>query len=171
MSNSSRIEALAITLLLLLGIFSVQLTLDPSYSNMGSDSALFAYCGKVIAHGGLMYRDCYDHKPIYLVTGRMSPSRYVFPALFLTITMPDDQGFVEWMRDIQKDPPELILSNTLSLNGIPHLGLEEEQLWVQCRNCRNEIKRVLYRFKQSIIEIYLPISGEIDGWQVYQRKK
>jgi hypothetical protein len=106
---------------------------------------------------------------IYLVTGRRSPSRYVFPMHFLTIPMPGNNGFPEFMRDIQEDPPELILSNKRSLNKIPHLGLEEQELVEQCQGCTDEIKRQVIGLKQYVSEYYMPVRTDFEEWQVYHR--
>jgi hypothetical protein len=108
---------------------------------------------------------------IYLVTGRRSPSRYVFPKHFLTINMPADNGFPEFMRELQEDPPGLILSNKRSLNQVPHLGLAEQELWDQCQGCRNEIKAKLISFMQFFDDYYTAVGIDFGEWQVYERIK
>ena len=86
--------------LTLLGIvfinFIIQICVDPSYKNMTTDSGVFAYCGKSIFEGGLMYRDCWDNKPpgvyylnalaIYL-SGSNPFTIWLFQAVWLTIAI------------------------------------------------------------------------------------
>ena len=89
-----------LTVLVLIGIlltvFSIQIGVDPSYKNMATDSGVFAYCGKVIIEGGLMYRDCWDNKPpgVYylnaaaILLGGANPfSIWLFQAVWLTIAI------------------------------------------------------------------------------------
>ena len=77
-------------------IFIIQIGVDPSYKNMTTDSGIFAYCGKVIRDGGLMYRDCWVNTPpgvIYLnaaaiLLGGSNPfSIWLFQAVWLTIAI------------------------------------------------------------------------------------
>lgn len=59
--------SLLIAVLVIIGLvlanFIIQISVEPGYVNMGTDSGTFAYCGQVIHNGGLMYRDCWDNKP------------------------------------------------------------------------------------------------------------
>jgi hypothetical protein len=93
-------KSLILTVVVLLGIlitiFTIQIGVDPSYKNMGTDSGIFAYCGKVILEGGLMYRDCWDNKPpgVYylnsaaILLGGPNPfSIWLFQAVWLTIAI------------------------------------------------------------------------------------
>jgi hypothetical protein len=88
------------TVLILIGIiliiFIIQIGVDPSYKNMATDSGVFAYCGKIIREGGLMYRDCWDNKPpgVYYLNaaaiflGGPNPfSIWLFQAIWLTIAI------------------------------------------------------------------------------------
>ena len=87
----------ALVLLLIAGmIFIIQIGVDPSYKNMTTDSGTFAYCGKVIVNGGLMYRDCWDNKPpgIYylnalaILLGGPNPfAIWLFQAVWLTMAV------------------------------------------------------------------------------------
>ena len=89
-----------LTVLVLFGIvftiFIIQIGVDPSYKNMTTDSGIFAYCGRIILEGGLMYRDCWDNKPpgiyylnsIAIFLGGPSPySIWLFQAIWLTIAI------------------------------------------------------------------------------------
>ncbi len=93
-------KSTTLTVLVLIGIlltvFSIQIGVDPSYKNMATDSGVFAYCGKVILEGGLMYRDCWDNKPpgVYylnaaaILLGGDNPfSIWLFQAVWLTIAI------------------------------------------------------------------------------------
>ncbi len=48
---------------LVLAIFLVKIQVSPWYVGMGDDSGLFAYAGKLISEGGLLYQDIWDTKP------------------------------------------------------------------------------------------------------------
>lgn len=48
---------------LVLAIFLVRIQVSPWYVGMGDDSGLFAYAGKLIADGALLYQDIWDTKP------------------------------------------------------------------------------------------------------------
>ena len=54
---------LAIALILLALVVAPSLQLAPTVIEQGRDSGIFAYTGKVIAEGGLPYRDAWDNKP------------------------------------------------------------------------------------------------------------
>ena len=77
-------------------IFIIQIGVDPSYKNMTTDSGVFAYCGKIIHEGGLMYRDCWDNKPpgvyylnaVAIYLGGTNPfAIWLFQAVWLTIAI------------------------------------------------------------------------------------
>jgi hypothetical protein len=104
--NKSSLLAILILLLIVITIFIIQIGVDPSYKNMGTDSGIFAYCGKVILDGGLMYRDCWDNKPpgVYylnaaaILLGGPNPfSIWLFQAVWLTIAV---QAFFLILRKI-----------------------------------------------------------------------
>ena len=93
-------KASLLTVLVLIGIvftiFIIQIGVDPSYKNMTTDSGIFAYCGRIIHEGGLMYRDCWDNKPpgVYylnsiaiLLSGPNPYSIWLFQAVWLTIAI------------------------------------------------------------------------------------
>ncbi len=93
---SSVIVALAIMTGLVVTNFLIQVGVDPSYHNMGTDSGTFAYCGEIIYQGGLMYRDCWDNKPpgVYylnaaaIVLGGASPfAIWLFQAVWLSVAV------------------------------------------------------------------------------------
>jgi len=46
--GKSSILTVVVLLGILITIFTIQIGVDPSYKNMGTDSGTFAYCGKVI---------------------------------------------------------------------------------------------------------------------------
>ena len=48
---------------LVLAIFLVRIQVSPWYVGMGDDSGLFAYAGKLITEGALLYQDIWDTKP------------------------------------------------------------------------------------------------------------
>jgi hypothetical protein len=94
--GKSSILTVVVLLGILITIFTIQIGVDPSYKNMGTDSGTFAYCGKVILDGGLMYRDCWDNKPpgVYylnsaaILLGGPNPfSIWLFQAIWLTIAI------------------------------------------------------------------------------------
>jgi len=94
--GKSSLLAVLVLLLILITIFIIQIGVDPSYKNMTTDSGTFAYCGKVILEGGLMYRDCWDNKPpgVYylnaaaILLGGPNPfSIWLFQAVWLTIAV------------------------------------------------------------------------------------
>jgi hypothetical protein len=94
--SKSSILTVVVLLGILITIFTIQIGVDPSYKNMGTDSGTFAYCGKVILDGGLMYRDCWDNKPpgVYylnsaaILLGGPNPfSNWLFQAIWLTIAI------------------------------------------------------------------------------------
>ncbi len=94
--RSTLIVALVIMAGLLAANFLIQIGVDPSYHNMGTDSGTFAYCGEVIHQGGLMYRDCWDNKPpgVYylnaaaiLLGGNNPFAIWLFQAVWLAIAV------------------------------------------------------------------------------------
>jgi len=94
--GKSSILTVVVLLGILITIFTIQIGVDPSYKNMGTDSGTFAYCGKVILDSGLMYRDCWDNKPpgVYylnsaaILLGGPNPfSIWLFQAVWLTIAI------------------------------------------------------------------------------------
>ena len=48
---------------MVLAIFLVKIQVSPWYVGMGDDSGLFAYAGKLITEGALLYQDIWDTKP------------------------------------------------------------------------------------------------------------
>lgn len=82
------------SLLVLLGLalvnFTVQISADPDYRTMTTDSGTFAYCGRVILDGGLLYRDCWDNKP---------PGVYYLNALAIRLVgaSPGTSPFSVWL--------------------------------------------------------------------------
>jgi hypothetical protein len=100
-TNSSKSKfAIIITSLVIIGLvlvnFIIQIGVEPGYTNMGTDSGTFAYCGEVIHNGGLMYRDCWDNKPpgvyylnaVAIVLGGSNPfAIWLFQAIWLSIAV------------------------------------------------------------------------------------
>ena len=94
-SKTSLLTALVL-MLIATTIFIIQTGVDPSYKNMTTDSGTFAYCGKVIVNGGLMYRDCWDNKPpgvyylnaLAILLGGANPfAIWLFQAIWLTMAL------------------------------------------------------------------------------------
>jgi hypothetical protein len=104
--GKSSILAALVLLGIFLTIFIIQIGVDPSYKNMATDSGIFAYCGKVIRDGGLMYHDCWDNKPpgVYylnaaaILLGGANPfAIWLFQAVWLTVAV---QAFFLILRKI-----------------------------------------------------------------------
>ena len=67
---------LLMALVIVAAVFLVKIQVSPWYVGMGDDSGLFAYAGKLIANGGLLYQDIWDTKP---------PGIFYLNALAITI--------------------------------------------------------------------------------------
>jgi hypothetical protein len=93
-------KTLLLSAIIMLGLvltnFIIQISAEPGYKNMSTDSGTFAYCGEVIRSGGLMYRDCWDNKPpgVYylnafaILLGGANPfAIWLFQAIWLTIAV------------------------------------------------------------------------------------
>jgi hypothetical protein len=104
---------------------------------------------------------------IYFHVGRRSPSRYIFPQHLYTPTPNSPNGFSEFFMELERDPPVLILSSKGSEQGLPYLGIGEEDI---CRDCPADIRQGVIALKRYVTQYYQPYMDSQD-WAIYTRIK
>jgi hypothetical protein len=104
---------------------------------------------------------------VYVITGRRSPTRYLFLRHLFTATPTASHGFDEFMAELEANPPVLIAADKTSFHAIPYIGLSEQEL---CTGCPEEVCLGLLRFKQYVDENYRPYK-DMDEWAVYLRNE
>jgi len=102
---------------------------------------------------------------VYVITGRRSPTRYLFLRHLFTPTPSASHGFDEFLNELEADPPVLIAADKTSFHAIPYIGVDEQEL---CTGCPEDVRQGLLGFKQYVQENYRPYK-DIGEWAVYLR--
>ena len=105
------------------------------------------------------------HPSINLVTGRRSPTRYVYALHVLTPTPTGPSGFPELIRSLEQDPPALILAQKVSSVGLPDFWTPGNG---QCQGCTPAALQGLSDFKRYVGEHY-QFALQIFDWYIYRR--
>ncbi|MCL4561161.1 MAG: glycosyltransferase family 39 protein [Chloroflexi bacterium] len=106
-----------------------------------------------------------NHPSINLLTKRHSPTRYVFPVHLFSPTPTGSTGFAEFLGELAKDPPELILAQKESSVGLPSFWAEDTDI---CPDCSAEARQGMLAFKQYT-EAHYEFATQIWDWYIYQR--
>jgi hypothetical protein len=108
----------------------------------------------------------WDYEPaIYFHVNRRSPSRYISLQNLFILTPNGSNGFSEFLKELENDPPVLIISSKTSQQGLPYLGLSENDI---CSECSAEIKTGVITFKRYVDHNYQPYT-DIENWAVFKR--
>jgi hypothetical protein len=97
------------------------------------------------------------------ITGRRSPTRYVFPLHLLTPTLTDSQGFDELIGALQENPPAVIAAQPNPASGMPFFEGNGD---VFCPNCTEEASAGLLRLK-TYLENHYRFDRQIWDWYLY----
>ena len=97
------------------------------------------------------------------ITGRRSPTRYVFPLHLLTPTLTDSQGFDELIEELQENPPAVIAAQPNPASGMPFFEGNGD---VFCPNCSEEASAGLQRLK-IYLESHYRFDKQIWDWYLY----
>jgi hypothetical protein len=110
----------------------------------------------------------WDYAPaIYFHVDRRSPTRFIFLRHIFTPIPGASNGFAEFMQELHNDPPELIMSSKTSLQGLPYLGQDEDDI---CNDCPAEVRAGVVAFKQYVSQNYQAYI-DIGSWAVYKKIK
>ncbi len=110
----------------------------------------------------------WDYDPsIYFHVDRRSPTRFIFLRHLYTPIPGAPTGFSEFMQELQNDPPELIITQKTSQQGLPYLGLDENSI---CSDCPADIRAGVLAFKQYVSQYYQAYT-DVETWAVYRRLK
>lgn len=97
------------------------------------------------------------------ITGRRSPTRYIFPLHLLTPTLTDSQGFDELIGELQENPPAVIAAQPNPASGMPFFEGNGD---VFCPNCSEEASAGLLRLK-TYLESHYRFEKQIWDWYLY----
>lgn len=107
------------------------------------------------------------HPDINFLSKRRAPSRFQFPDHILFAGRNTASRFVEFMEDLNNDPPALILSREKSPHDVPFFGAEGEAL---CPGCSPEARYGMEQLKAYVEDQYMLI--EVVGeWLIYHRSQ
>jgi 4-amino-4-deoxy-L-arabinose transferase-like glycosyltransferase len=106
------------------------------------------------------------HVDFNFVTGRHSPTRYIFPLHVLTETMNGPTGFTELLDELSQDPPQLIIQQVVSSANLPSFTASEENL---CPDCSDAARSGLQDMQNYIYANYR-YATQIYDWQVFVRR-
>jgi len=106
-----------------------------------------------------------DNKSLNLFTNRRSPSRYLYPEHLFQPKSGPESRFDQFLQDLQKDPPSLILVPKTSNPSEPFINLPDDQL---CPGCIPQAVEGMKLFKLYINANYQLIP-QVDNYAVYVR--
>jgi 4-amino-4-deoxy-L-arabinose transferase-like glycosyltransferase len=106
-----------------------------------------------------------DNKSLNILTGRRSPSRYYWPSTLFQPKTGSVSRFDQFLEDLQKDPPSLILVPKTSNPSEPFINLPDDQL---CPGCIPQAVEGMKLFKLYINANYQLIP-QVDNYAVYVR--
>jgi len=105
------------------------------------------------------------HPSINFISGRRSPSKYLFASHLLLPNTDNQIHLEEFLEDLYQDPPILILTQTKSSVDVPFLGSDEQDF---CLKCPNEVREGMRELKYYFEEHYNQVKM-IGDWVVYRR--
>lgn len=97
------------------------------------------------------------------VTGRRSPTRYIFPLHLLTPTLTGSTGFGELIEELKEDPPALIAAQPNPASGMPFFEGNGDDF---CPGCSAEVSQGLLDLK-NYIESHYTFDRQIWDWYLY----
>ena len=97
------------------------------------------------------------------VTGRRSPTRYIFPLHLLTPTLTGSNGFGELIEELKEDPPALIAAQPYPASAMPFFMGNEEGF---CPNCSEDVSQGLLNLK-NYIENHYTFDRQLWDWYLY----
>jgi len=100
------------------------------------------------------------------VTGRRSPTRYIFPLHLLTPTISDSNGFSELIGELEKNPPAVIAAQPNPASGMPFFEGNGD---VFCPNCREDVRTGLLGVK-TYLESHYRFDRQVWDWYLYLRE-
>jgi hypothetical protein len=106
-----------------------------------------------------------DNKSLNFITGRQNPSRYLYPEHLFQPKSGPESRFDQFLQDLQKDPPALILVPMIPDSSLPFITAPDNQL---CPGCIPAAAAGLERFKAYVNANYRLTSPE-DSYAVYTR--
>lgn len=106
------------------------------------------------------------HPSLNLVTGRRSPTRYVYALHVLTPTPTGSTGFPELIRSLSQDPPALIVAQKASSVGLPDFWSDDASL---CPGCTPQAHQGLLDLKTYINNHY-KLTIQIFDWYIFRQK-
>lgn len=106
------------------------------------------------------------HADFNYVTGRRSPTRYIFPLHLFTETMKGPSGFPELLDELKADPPQLIVQQVVSSANLPSFTAPADEL---CAGCNAAARSGLLDLQNYIYANY-EYATQIYDWQVFVRK-
>jgi hypothetical protein len=108
----------------------------------------------------------WDYEPrIYFHVDRRSPTRFIFLRHLYTPIPGAPNGFSEFMQSLQNDPPVLIITSKTAQQGLPYLGLGDDEI---CSECLPDIRQGVIAFKRYVEQYYQPYT-DIETWAIYKR--
>jgi hypothetical protein len=105
------------------------------------------------------------HPSMNFLTGRRSPTRYIFLQHLFTPTPAGKNGFNEFFQNLQADPPALIVAQPDSSAGLPFFGNPDESI---CPACDQDTRQKMLEFKRYV-EANYKVTTSIWDWLVYER--
>jgi hypothetical protein len=106
-----------------------------------------------------------NHPGINFRTGRRYPARYPFAMHLITPSGEGESRFDQFLQDIYRDPPALILAQPQSSAGIPYFGQEGED---PCPDCPPEARQGLEELGEYVAAFYTPVE-QIGEWLIFAR--
>ncbi|GAP12944.1 4-amino-4-deoxy-L-arabinose transferase [Longilinea arvoryzae] len=106
------------------------------------------------------------HPDFNFVTGRRSPTRYIFPLHVLTPTPTGESGFPELLSELAADPPRLIIQQVVSSANLPAFTAPENEL---CGGCSPAARSGMEELK-AYIDAHYTYATQIYDWLVFVRK-
>lgn len=106
-----------------------------------------------------------DNKTLNFLTDRRNPSRYLYPEHVFQPKSGPESRFDQFLQDLQKDPPALILVPTSPDPSLPFITAPDDQL---CPGCIPAAAAGMQRFKAYVNANYRLAPPE-DYYTVYTR--
>jgi Dolichyl-phosphate-mannose-protein mannosyltransferase len=115
------------------------------------------------------------HVGINFITDRRPPQRVLFPANLFSAPETSRSGLSEFLIELEKNPPRLILVQEVSSIGLPFVNVPVEQMCTD-QKCMLEFAEALKRpsiyadlqeLRQYFIEHYT-FDRQIDDWLIYR---
>jgi len=105
-----------------------------------------------------------DHPEYYFLSDRVSPTRFLYATQLLLPGNHVDEWYDELIRDLEEDPPVLIMTQSDSGARVPYLGGSEGVL---CWMCAPGIEANVNRVNDFLFSNYY-VADEIGRWVIYR---